>query len=148
MADAQTGLYRCSTKPGPVSRRKRESLQPRTVDEERIHSQVFQESTNLGKRADLPSSLDIKGSKPTKRIVTRKASQVQTVSQVGLPQAESVSHRKPHLLAEVSTQISIHYRGDPHALSGGTLEKKTQTNTVDFKEEIFSHLLATDVSQA
>ena len=146
MADAQTGQYRCSTKPRPVSRKQGESLQQRIVDEQRIHSQVFQESTNLGKRSDLPSASNLKGCKPTKKILTRKASHAHTLSQAGLLPAESISHRKPQALAEVSTQVSMQLEGNPRVQHEGQLSKKLQTNRVDFKEDIFTHLLATDVS--
>lgn len=145
MADAQTGQNRHSIKLGPVSRKHRESIQQRLINEERIHAQVFQESTNLGKRADLPSSLDVKGSKPTKKMMTKKASQQQGAPAAGTLPTESVSHRKPHVLADVSTQISeqtaSNSRSPPEVVPG----KRLQPNRIDFKEEIVSHLIATDV---
>lgn len=148
MAEGQTGQYTFSSKQRPVSKKQRGSLQHRLGDDDRIHNQVFQESTNLGKRSDLPSALNLKGCKPSKTLVAARNKQVPSIPKELKLQAESVSHRKSNVLAEVSTQISMQPDADVRAKRDAFLGKKCTSSRIDFKDDIINHLLATDVSDS
>ena len=147
MAEGQTGQYTFSSKQRPVLKKQRGSVQLKISEDDRIHSQVFQDSTNLGKRSDLPSALNTKGCKPSKTLVAGKSRQAPSIPKEIQLQVESVSHRKPNMLAEASTQVSMPPDSDVRAQRDACLNKKSTSSRIDFKDDIFNHLLATDVRE-
>jgi hypothetical protein len=148
MADGHSGLQgNCSSK-APVFKQKRDLIQQHLDENERIHKNVFQENSNLGKREDAPIFTETRLYKPTKRMVTNKVSLKSTRQANNATSLESVSRRKSVAIAEVSTQVSLQTAFELRMPGVAILTQATQYNKLDYREEIFSHLLATDVSHA
>lgn len=148
LADGHTGPYRdCSSK-DRVLRQKKNLIQHQLHENERIHKQVFQEKGNLGKRTDAPIFTESRSHKPTKRLVTSKPSHKSTIPANNAASLESVSRRKSVIIAEVSTQVSVQTGFQLRMPSIAILNRAGQCNKLDYREEIFSHLLSTDVRQS
>lgn len=145
MADGNTGPRGDSSEGTRGLMYKKATFRQVLAEEKRIHAGVFQESTNLGKRSDIPLQNENKGMKPHKRLVVNKRYAEKSLFANSQSVLESASIRKPASLAEVSTQISVQTSFDARRLGFSNQGKTIRASKLDFKKEIFQHLLITDV---